>query len=100
MEYLLWCYVLGLGVTVKAPHPGRDGLRQAVSQRLFELEVRDVIRAIGQLDDQLAALPGPALVGLPDVGVSVGGRVVAQAAAGRDRLDLIAGRADVADDLL
>src|SRR5262245_29517917 len=102
MEYLLRCYVLGLGVAVKAPRPGRDGLRQAVSQRLFELEARDVIRAIGQLDDQLAAASSPALLGLPDVGVELGGRVVRQATGPRRHglLDVVNRRAAVTGDLL
>jgi len=47
---------------------------------LFELEVCLVRAAVVELDDQLAAGAFPAGIGLPDVGVLVGGRIVGKAA--------------------
>lgn len=53
---------------------------------LLELEVREVEPAVCEQHVELPALPGPRLVGLPDVGVLVGNWVVAEAAAGVTRL--------------
>src|SRR5215218_9850539 len=47
---------------------------------LVELEVGFVFAAIVELEDQLAGLPGPRLVGLPHVGVLVGRGIVGEAA--------------------
>src|SRR6266545_4939986 len=47
---------------------------------LGELEVRLVLGAITQLDDELAAGASPGFIRLPDVGVCVGERIVGQTA--------------------
>src|SRR5262245_46337777 len=69
---------------------------------LLEHEIGQVLAAVAELEVELAALPSPALVGLPGVVVLPGRRVIAQtAAAGRDRLlDLVDRRAAVAGHLL
>src|SRR6266700_1616239 len=67
-----------------------------------ELEVGAVDAAVDQLDDQLAAAVRPGPVGLPDVDVGVGPRVVQQHAerCGQGRLDGVDRRPLVAGDLL
>src|SRR6266542_3711852 len=67
-----------------------------------ELEVRAVDAAVVQLDDELAAGVRPGAVGLPDVDVGVGARVVEQHAeqGGQGRLDGVGRRAGVTGDRL
>ncbi len=48
---------------------------------LLEFEVGRVLRSVAQHHIQHTARSGPALIGLPDVGIGVAGGVVAQAAA-------------------
>src|SRR5712691_764144 len=45
-----------------------------------EMEISQVLRAVAKQQDELATRVCPGFVGLPDIGVLIGGRVVAQAA--------------------
>src|SRR5262249_36892642 len=66
-------------------HSSAPLYRTFIAAALLELEVRHLRRAVVELYQQLAAGAFPRLVGLPDVGVGVGRRVVAQpAVAGGD----------------
>src|SRR5215212_6190155 len=69
---------------------------------LAELEAGNVLAAVDQLENEVAAAAGPFLVGLPGVAVLATRRVVAQAARARRHglLDLVLGRAAAAGDPL
>src|SRR5215472_13979975 len=63
-------------------------------RRLLELEIGPVSDPVGRLQDEGATGAGPALVGLPDVGVTAAGGVVAEGAASgvERRVDPVRGR--------
>ncbi len=63
---------------------------------LLERDSKAVLAAITQRQHELSALLRPGLLGLPDVGVAVGGRIVLQPALTRgDRVDHLASRVGV-----